>query len=120
MDVFEGCRGVREVTLLSPHLQGWGCDKLFPDAYGDIQRAVLAEGSTAVTEGLFRGCAKLEEVVLPESVTSIGADAFDGCDSLKAVKWPTGLREVDPNALRGSSIEEGPVVAGEQEEGVAE
>ena len=59
-------------------------------------------------------------MVLPESVTAMGADVFAGCGRLKTVRWPEGLREVDPDALRGSSIEEGPMAAGKRDVEAAE
>lgn len=121
IDTFEGCTGIREVAINAVWPGQLGLAAVFPDAFGEIRRVTILDGSPHVPEGLFRGCAKLEEVVLPDSVTAIGADAFDGCDSLKSVKWPAGLREVDPNALRGASIEEGPTVAsGRPEDGAAE
>ena len=120
IDAFEGCTGIREVVINAVWPGELGCATIFPDAFGEIRRITILHGSPWLPEGLFRGCAKLEEVVLPDDVKSIKADVFDGCASLKAVRWPAELREVDPNALRGASIEEGPVVAGAQDDGVAE
>lgn len=120
IDSFEGCTGVREVVINAVWPGEFGLAAIFPDAYGEIRHVTILDGSPYVPEGLFRGCAKLEEVVLPDSVKSIKADVFDGCERLKTVRWPAELREVDPNALRGASIEEGPVVAEEHEEGAAE
>lgn len=119
-DVFEGCTGIREVLFHTKWPGENGMSAVFPDAFGNIRRVECLEGSTEIFGGMFRGCAELEEVVLPESVTAMGAGVFEGCGKLKAVRWPTGLREVDPEALRGSSIEEGPVVAGNQDGEAAE
>ena len=120
IDAFEGCTGIREVVINAMWPGQFGLAAIFPDAFAKIRKVTILEGSRQLPEGLFRGCAELEEVVLPESVTAMGAGVFEGCGKLKAVRWPTGLREVDPEALRGSCIEEGPVVAGNQDGETAE
>ena len=119
-DVFEGCPGIREVLFHAKWPGENGVSAVFPDAFGHIRRVECLEGSTEISGGMFRGCAELEEVVLPESVTAMGADVFAGCGRLKTVRWPEGLREVDPDALRGSSIEEGPMAAGKRDVEAAE
>jgi hypothetical protein len=65
----------------------------------------IPEGTTAIGDRAFSGCAKLTSVTIPDSVTSVGIDAFQGCTGL------TAIYAACPLDLSGAGIPEGvPVV----------
>lgn len=52
-----------------------------------IKRAIVQEGITSLSSGLFDGCSKLREAELPESLKTIGVKAFAYCHSLNQIRF---------------------------------
>lgn len=55
---------------------------------GNIEKLLVADGITAIGEGVFRESNLLTEIILPPSVTAIEKNAFSGCKWLKTVRQP--------------------------------
>ena len=83
----------------------------------DVQRVVVEEGITSLSENAFcdyvnmtsitlpstltqigsyafKNCKKLEQIQIPESVTYIGSCAFQGCSLLKEIRIPDGVTRI--------------------------
>ncbi|MBR6023010.1 MAG: leucine-rich repeat domain-containing protein [Kiritimatiellae bacterium] len=105
VNVFAGCPAIREVTIFSPDPGRHGIANLFPDAYREIERVVVAEGSFDVQRGMFQGCPKLHTVVLPDTVQTIYSNAFANCPRLVELRMPRGFNHAQPGAFRDSSVE---------------
>ena len=58
-------------------------------------------GVTAIGNGVFAGCERLETITLPVGVTAIGAYAFDTCSSLTAITLPAGVTAIGVHAFEG-------------------
>ena len=91
-------------------------------------------------DGLFAGCASLQDVVIPESVTNIGTGAFNGCAAMAAddgflvirgvlygyfgdnncVAVPDGVSAIDPKAFYGCDALTSVTMPLEILEGIAE
>ncbi|MBO4914809.1 MAG: leucine-rich repeat protein, partial [Oscillospiraceae bacterium] len=72
---FEGCAGIREITL--------------PDSLRTIGYAA------------FNGCSKLGSVTIPDGVTTIQQSSFTDCSSLKSVSLPGSLTQIERGAFGG-------------------
>jgi hypothetical protein len=74
-----------------------------------VERIVIREGITSISEWAFSGCSNLKEVTISDSIKTIGNGAFDSCNALKmiAVSWKNPLKiasEVFHNADSLSEI----------------
>lgn len=61
--------------------------------------AVIADGTTAICAGAFRGNTDITSVTIPESVTFIGTNSFMGCTSLKEITIPPTVMDMGRYAL---------------------
>ena len=66
-----------------------------------IQKLVVEEGVTSISEKAFYGCKALTEVVLPKSLTEIGYSAFVNCRKLTRVGGGIGLLRIEEMAFQG-------------------
>ncbi|MBD5132466.1 MAG: leucine-rich repeat protein, partial [Clostridiales bacterium] len=72
-----------------------------------MKRVVVEEGVASIDDGMFNGCAELEEIVLPSTLASIGVGAFEGCVSLASITLPNSLISISDSAFEGCvSLEE--------------
>lgn len=69
-------------------------------AGSQITSITLPAQFTAIADGTFRNCTKLESITIGKNITSIGAFAFEGCTSLASVNFEQG-------GTRGLAIGEG-------------
>ena len=65
----------------------------------EIQKVVVEEGITKISEGYFYKCLILSEVSLPESLTEIGDAAFSGCSALVEVSIPDSVTKIGREAF---------------------
>lgn len=68
---------------------------------GNISRLLVAEGITAIGDGVFQDGNLLTEVILPRTVTSIGRNSFAGCKWLQRVYGAEHVRIVGTRAFSG-------------------
>lgn len=96
-NVFKGCELIRGATTPSGIL---AAKDLFPDAYDKITSYVVAEGSTAMVNEMFKGCECLSYILLPESLMQIGESAFEDCQSLIEIGLPDAVTTLGRYAFR--------------------
>ena len=68
---------------------------------GNISRLLVAEGITAIGDGVFQDGNLLTEVILPRTVTSIGRNSFAGCKWLQRVCGAEHVRIIGTRAFSG-------------------
>ena len=68
-----------------------------------VVHAIVAEGTTEIGDGAFRGCSSLASVTIPDSVTAIENSAFEGCRSLASVTIPGSVTAIGDCAFYGCS-----------------
>ncbi len=56
-----------------------------------VRRAVIEDGVTALGQGAFLRCDKMESITIPASVKTIGKTAFGGCSMLSVLVMPEGV-----------------------------
>lgn len=66
-----------------------------------LTRVDLPNSLTAVGDGAFANCTKLQEITLPNSVTEVGTGVFAGCTALTTVHWPKNLDAIPGTAFAG-------------------
>lgn len=72
------------------------------DSYrGESRACIIPNGVTAIGDGAFSNCIKLERIKLPDRVVRIGANAFSGCTALQEINFPVALETVEPTAFGG-------------------
>lgn len=54
----------------------------------------VPEGVTAIADGAFLGCTKLQNVSLPASLRTIGDAAFHGCEGLQSLSVPNSVSSI--------------------------
>ena len=64
-----------------------------------ITEVNLPETLTSIGDFAFAYCQKLETVSIPESVTSIGEGAFEACGALEAILVPSSVTELGDRAF---------------------
>jgi len=69
---------------------------------------VVPDSWTAIGEGMFLNCGKLESVTFGANtqVTTIGESAFNGCGKLKSVCIPAGVTEIGRSTFSGAGLTE--------------
>lgn len=68
---------------------------------GNISRLLVAEGITAIGDGVFQDGNLLTEVILPRTVASIGRNSFAGCKWLQRVYGAEHVRIIGTRAFSG-------------------
>ena len=63
-----------------------------------MEKLVIEEGVTAISDGAFRECRLLKSAVFPNSVTTMGESIFFQCSELTSVVLPSSL-EVIPQGI---------------------
>ncbi len=95
---FMGCECLTALAL--GELQGdLVCGKKVFAHCTRLRAAVLPEGMTEISEGMFEGCRSLTYVRLPESLRVVHASAFASCVTLPLISLPHGVRFVDECAF---------------------
>ena len=76
------------------------------DTYGRINKIVIEDGFTSISQNAFQGLRNLTEVVIPKSVTVIEHDVFANCQNLKEIHLPDSIKEIGSGAFaKCSSLE---------------
>jgi hypothetical protein len=97
---FKGCMGLsgislpREVTTINEHAF---------DSCG-ITAIIIPDAVTAIADGTFANCHKLETVILPETLTDIGKEAFYRCNSMKSIDLPETITTLEQGAFKSSGL----------------
>ncbi|MDY4970104.1 MAG: leucine-rich repeat protein [Lachnospiraceae bacterium] len=73
------------------------------DYIDNIDKIVIKDGITDITEDAFSWSSTLKTVVIPASVKSIGSAAFAGCENLTAVYFQGDAPEIAEDAFEGCS-----------------
>lgn len=97
-NAFKGCTAVVSLTVSG----GFVVRDVFREAYATIADVRIAEGSTALCDFAFSGCAGLAELVMPAELRSIGDYAFMNCTNLKFVKFMGPQPSANPNIYAGT------------------
>ena len=92
---FENCSGLKQATVPG--------DINFKDVFfvSNIERVVIAEGSTNIGKSSFSGCSNIKSITIPGSVTSIGEKAFAGCRGLTSINIPNGVTKIEYGTFSG-------------------
>jgi len=64
-----------------------------------IEKVVIGEGVTKISNYAFSWCTKLTRVTIPDSVITIGNYAFDNCWQLASVTIPVGVTSIGDSAF---------------------
>lgn len=121
--VFEGCIGIRSLTIFNGVKQipanafdqcssitgtikiPEGTTAIGSNAFSDctgINEVIFPEEMVNIGSGAFRNCASIRgELVIPKNVSQIGNFAFEGCKSLSAIQMDGFAPSVGPNSFRG-------------------
>ena len=59
-----------------------------------IEKVIINQGVTGITDESFYSCLDLSEVTIPEGVTYIGRKAFCSCDALISISIPTQFQSI--------------------------
>lgn len=99
---FDGCKQLKQITVAN----GRGTALSFGNfAFANcpsLEKASLEGKVSAVSDGMFSGCALLSDITLLGSgITAIGNEAFYGCESLVSVILPSGVRTIGERAFSG-------------------
>lgn len=101
---FSACGNIRGVTVPT---QVKTMQALFPASYAKIETAEVADGETAVMDGMFAGCVSLrggatqtDMSMIPNTVTNIGERAFQGCTSLTAFVVPDSVAAIGASVFQ--------------------
>ncbi len=79
-------------------------ENVLVECTGNISKLKLADGITAIGDGVFQNGNLLTEVILPFSVKKIGKGAFEGCKWLKAVYQAQGVEKIGDMAFWGCGM----------------
>ena len=89
------CEGIKNT-------HDWGDDwRSIPGR--NAKKVILSEGITAISNGAFSNCGKIEQVVFPSSLKAIGEYAFDDCRSIKQIDFPANLQAIGKRAFSNCS-----------------
>lgn len=93
-NAFFGCANLSEIKL-------GGAESIGANAFAGtaVEKVVLPDTLTQISDYLFYCCTKLIEVVVPDGVKSIGKMAFGGCGSLERVSLGAGIELIEANAF---------------------
>ncbi len=83
-----------------------GCSSIGVNAFnGAAIKSITLPNIAQVSNGMFRGCSKLESVTFTGYLTAIGESAFYGCSSLKSIDIPSSVTEIGKEAFLASGLE---------------
>ena len=97
---FYGCSNLAEELTIPCGSYGRWC---FSECTS-LQKVTIAEGATAIAEGMFSECTNLENVDIPSTITVIEKTAFASCKNLINVEIPSGVTGFGWSAFGGSGI----------------
>ena len=66
----------------------------------DIQKVIVNDGVTSISENAFQECINLTDVILADSVEKIGAHAFYRCENLINIYFGKNLNEIGSGAFQ--------------------
>lgn len=66
-----------------------------------VEKAVVCEGVTQISSGIFKNCKNLTDVSLPSSLKHIGYRAFENCTNLEDISLPEYLESIDVQSFKG-------------------
>lgn len=71
--------------------------KIGKDAFASshIRSIAIPYGVTALGDGAFRGCYKIQTISLPATVQQIGESAFYRCEALEEISIPSGVTTIE-------------------------
>ncbi len=110
---FRDCSAIEKLTILSLNVNYPGYQAFYgvspkeltashiPQRMGvvNLEKVILLEGTTAITNDMFNGASKLAEISIPNSVTSIGNNAFLGCTLLETIEIGTNITSIGTGAF---------------------
>jgi len=64
-----------------------------------ISEAIIPEGVTSLSNGVFHRCTELRNVEIPNTVTSIGRMTFGDCTGLSSITLPASINTIENNAF---------------------
>ena len=64
-----------------------------------ITEAIIPEGVTSLSNGVFHRCTELKNVEIPNTVTSIGRMTFGDCTGLSSITLPASINTIENNAF---------------------
>ena len=82
-------------------------DDVLVECTGNISRLLVAEGITAIGDGVFQDGNLLTEVLLPQTAASIGRNSFAGCKWLRRVCGARNVKAIGSRAFSGCGSLEG-------------
>lgn len=97
-NAFWNCKNLRGVIVPANVMP---MSELFPAAYDQLTTILIAEGETALCEGVFAGCASVERIDLSKEVETIPDAAFEGCSSLTGFVFPSAVTNIGARAFSG-------------------
>lgn len=65
----------------------------------DIEKLIIEDGITSISDSAFEYCLNLREVTLAKSVKTIDDYAFYGCFDLESIQFSEGLKSIGKNAF---------------------
>ena len=82
-------------------------DTIEPSAFaGSNVKSIVMPSVSAIADGTFKGCTKLESITLGDRLTAIGANAFEGCTAVDEISIPTSVTSVGASAFAGWTAEQ--------------
>lgn len=69
-----------------------------------IEKVIIEEGCTTISESAFSDCEIMSSVVIPESLTSIDDYAFSGCSNLSEVQLPNDIEKLGNMVFMGCNF----------------
>ena len=83
-------------------------DSPWREFVGKVQKLVISDGVTSISDGAFYEFHSIEAVILPDSLQRIGADAFYNCSNLgtagSVITLPKNLSEIGYGAFAESRL----------------
>lgn len=78
-------------------------DEDWYDLREDVEKVVVLDGTTAVSDLAFNFCINLKSIELPDTLETIGYAAFRHCVSIKEIKIPDSVTSIGANAFEECS-----------------
>ncbi len=69
----------------------------------NVEKVILENGVTYISENAFSGCETLKAIEIPDSVEGIGSYAFNGCDALEVIEIPANVTDIGDPVFWGCS-----------------
>lgn len=103
--VLEGCTKIEELKIYgSTSLESLFGEESVSALKPILSNITIKEGSTELTDNMFKGFSAIKNVVFESEIEAIGAGAFEGCTSLVAIDLST-VRVVRDRAFADSGLE---------------